>query len=358
MASKKTFKECLNSVPALISWVEKQDVSELKTFLLSNPAMPMIGIASGGSFSSAVYASMLYSAYRGIARAVTPLMLASISDEALKNSKLLFLSKSGKGFDADYVIQRALSVSQDNVACITRSDSDDNVAKKKLENCFCYHWEDYDGFIATLSPFAIWGVCYKAFTGQSDMMSKLEFDSRSAFEYSTKRGMSEPRPFNEIRNYLVIYSGWSEPVAVDFESKMVEAGYASVQMCDYRNFTHGRFMFLSNHLEDSVLVLLITPREKEFVRQLIYDGKDRSGKELFPSETQIVTIETELDSPLASIDLLIKQSLFFAEVGEAFGYEPCNPKNPAKIDKRIPKNIRYKGLKKMGTLKIMDVDES
>ena len=35
-----------------------------------------------------------------------------------------------------------------------------------------------------------------------------------------------------------------------------------------------------------------------------------------------VTIETEYDTPLASIDLLMKECVFFSEVGKTYSYEP------------------------------------
>ena len=59
--NKVEFSECMKSIPEILEWVDKQDVSGLQTFLLCNPTTPLICSASGGSTSSAVYASMLYS---------------------------------------------------------------------------------------------------------------------------------------------------------------------------------------------------------------------------------------------------------------------------------------------------------
>lgn len=357
--NKIEFSECMQSVPEILEWVDKQDVSGLQTFLLCNPTTPLICSASGGSTSSAIYASMLYSANKGIGRAISPLMFASLSYQTLNGVKVLILSQSGNGCDVEYVAMKSIRHTPRMTACLTRYNSNKknntvDIIRKWSNHWFMYNWKDYDdSFISTLSPFAMFGLLYKAYTNNS-IFDNLNIDLRPeyCFKYETKIHTSEVKPFDEIRNYMVLYSGWSEPIAYDFESKMVESGYASVQLCDYRNFTHGRFIFLSNHIEETVLVLLITPREKQFVEDLIYNGtSNMGGRELFPQNIQIVTIETEYDTPLASIDLLIKESIFFSEVGKAYGYNPCDPVNLSGIDKGTPRTKAFEGLLDMGNLK-------
>lgn len=357
--NKIEFSECMQSVPEILEWVDKQDVSGLQTFLLCNPTTPLICSASGGSTSSAIYASMLYSANKGIGRAISPLMFASLSYQTLNGVKVLILSQSGNGCDVEYVAMKSIRHTPRMTACLTRYNSNKknnivDIIRKWSNHWFMYNWKDYDdSFISTLSPFAMFGLLYKAYTNNS-IVDNLNIDLRPeyCFKYETKIHTNEVKPFDEIRNYMVLYSSWSEPVAYDFESKMVESGYASVQLCDYRNFTHGRFIFLSNHIEETVLVLLITPREKQFIEDLIYNGtSNMGGRELFPQNIQIVTIETEYDTPLASIDLLIKESIFFSEVGKAYGYNPCDPVNLSGIDKGTPRTKAFEGLLDMGNLK-------
>ena len=359
MTKKNTidFSECMQSIPQLLRWVDNQDVSDLQAYLFSNPTTPLICSASGGSTSSAIYAAMLYSTNKGIGKAISPLMFASLSEQAISNVKVLILSQSGNGCDVEYVAQKATRFNPRMTACLTRYDSSKgnktvDIIRKVSNHWFMYNWKDYDCFISTLSPFAMFGLLYRAFTNNKIMDNlNIELEPEYCFSYEAKNHISEVKPFDEIHNYMVLYSSWSEPVAYDFESKMVESGYASVQLCDYRNFTHGRFIFLSNHLEDTALVLLITPREEEFVIDLFYKGKsNRGGNELFPENMQIVIIETEYDSPLASIDLLIKECVFFSEVGKAFGYNPCNPINISGIDKGTPRTMAFEGLLDIGNM--------
>ena len=360
---KFAFVDCLSLVKNTLSWAEKQDVSGLQRFLFTRPELPMFCLSSGGSSSALSYAALLYSAYKGLARMVTPLTFSSFSDDSIRNSKVLILSKSGKGTDVKYLTDRILPLNPSNTAGITHAKSEgENLLLDRLtktnDNWFVYDWEDHEGFIATLSPFAMFGLFYKTFTNDSSFTDKLNLDLSPAkcFNYHYLQSDETPNAFKNIKNYIVLYSGWSEPVAQDFESKMIESGYASVQLCDYRNFTHGRFIFLSNHLEDSALVLMLTPREKEFVEKLILKAKNRDRALLYPAKTQIITLESEFDSPLAAVDLLCKEVVFFTEIGKSVGYDPNHPDNLSGIDKRIPRGIDFPHLLENSGLKGIHVE--
>ena len=98
-------------------------------------------------------------------------------------------------------------------------------------------------------------------------------------------------------------------------------------------------------MADSALVLLLTPKEQQFVKDLFYGQTWRGKKtDIFPCNTPIIKVGTELDSPLASIDLLIKMYVLFNDVAKASGDEPCKPMNPYKIDKRFPKSTPFLGM--------------
>ena len=192
---------------------------------------------------------------------------------------------------------------------------------------------------APFSPF------YKAFTGENEILGKLSVNltPEHCFFYSPRVEGSIPK-LQDIKNYIVLYNGWSRPVAADFESKMIESGIASVQLCDYRNWCHGRFIFLSKHMEDSALVLLLTPKEQQFVKDLFYGQTWRDKTDVFPANLPIIKVETENDSPIATLDLLVKIYVLFDEIAKANGDDPCKPINPCGIDKRFPKNTQFKGL--------------
>ena len=351
------FEDSLAQMKDALAWAEQQDVDRLRQFFVEDANTPLYVFSSGGSGGVGKYIAMLYETNKGMAKALTPLMMASVGDEALRQSKILLMTTSGKGVDEKYVVQRAVKVNPQGLCVVTRNVDDDNYVIKKLEkvtdNWHRYEWPvQPHSFIASTSTIARFGLYYKAFTNDSDILGKLSIDQipSSCYTYQP-RVEGEIPALKDIKNYMVLYAGWSEPIAFEFESMMVESGIASVQLCDYRNFCHGRFIFLSNHLEDTALVLFLTPREQQFARKLLLEGKDRGGKDLFPKNMAIASISTQLDSTLATIDLLLKERVFFSDVAQSNGIDPCSPPNPQCIDKRIPRSTAFvPSLNKLGPL--------
>ena len=354
---KVKFKDSLAMIPDALKWAEKQDVERLRRFLVENSNIPLYCFSSGGASSALEYAALLYETNQGMAKALTPLMMASISDATLKRAKILIVTGDGNGWDEKYTSKRATMVNPDGVAAIVRDSGVDNYVIKKLKNVttnwFIYEWLTQPGsFIATVETMCKFALFYKAFANESEIADKLEINlnPENCFNYGTRLEGDVPK-LNQIKNFIVLYAGWSKPVATDFECKMIECGFASVQLCDYRNFCHGRFIFVSKSLEDSALVLFLTPREQQFAKDLILEAVTWMDKEdVFPQNTPIVKIETAFDDPLATIDLMVKMQVFFNEVAESFGDEPCDPFNPCGIDKRFPRSTEFKGLLEMGAL--------
>ena len=108
---------------------------------------------------------------------------------------------------------------------------------------------------------------------------------------------------------------------------MTEAGLASCVISDYRDECHGRFLSLSNFIcsptrpwTDCVLVLLVTPREEDVCRNFLSN---------LPGHLPIVLVRTDIASPLGSIDLLYKMSMFTSVFGEY--YRHSNPNDPTNL---------------------------
>ena len=147
-----------------------------------------------------------------------------------------------------------------------------------------------------------------------------------------------------IKHFVVLYSDYAKPAAHDFEGVLVETGVASAQVSDYRNYCHGRFIFISNHTRHSTkghnlpesevaVILFVSPRNKKLVEEI--------REKALTKETPIVLIKTEYNDCRAALDLLIKSNLFLADYEEKeLGINPCAPENynAKEIDKRVPKN--------------------
>ena len=131
----------------------------------------------------------------------------------------------------------------------------------------------------------------------------------------------------DVKSYIILHGSWGRPVAKNLEGKMVESGLAVACVADFRSFTHGRFIYTSQHLEDSAIVILVSPREKDIAKRTLG---------YLPESAKVVFIETEQDAPEAALDLLIKATEFFKQACRVAGVNPASPANPGKIDKRKP----------------------
>ena len=99
MSNKIKFSEALSMIPTALKWAGNQDVEGLRKFFMVHPQQPLYCLGSGGSFSAMDYAALLYEANQGMAKALTPLSMSSISDKALAASKIFFTTTAGKGVD-------------------------------------------------------------------------------------------------------------------------------------------------------------------------------------------------------------------------------------------------------------------
>ena len=337
---RKTMSQRLATLPDLFKDADMQDVKGLHDFIFKDPEKPMLFIGNGGMLDH--FAGHLYEMNKGVARCITPLELAAISDETIRGTKCLLLSAGGGNMDIKYAAKRLLKVNADNTTCLTYSKNGEAFKDHDPSKVFHFKIPPYEeGFIAVEEKFYRDALMYRAFTG--NRASDVEIGS-NAYKYQLNQSAAVLTPLRRIRHFVVLYSDYGEPAAHDFESVLVETGVASVQVSDYRNYCHGRFLFVGNHTRhstkkhtltesDAAVVLLISPRNKGLVKDI--------REKALAKETPIVIIETEYNDCRAALDLIVKSNRFLADYEEkGLGINPCVPDNynAKEIDKRIPKN--------------------
>ena len=289
----KPFNSELEKLQDTIRWAERQDVTELRSFFSVNAGTPMICIGSGGSFSAASYAAMLYKQMCGLAVPMTPL--------AFKDFLIAF--------------QRGLAVGRGDMAgvCLRESSKLDAIIEKCNPD-FKKHTFPIptvkDGFLATNSLVAFFVLMYRCF-----------FDAKPSKHIGNGIGYALNHSFDffKIDNFIVLHSNLSEPVAVDLESKFSEAALGSVLMADYRNFGHGRHQWFDKKGGNSCIVALINDNDRELAEKTL-------GK--MPEDVHMVRIESGLKTPLATIDLLLKSFQFVSAIGTQRGIDPGRPGVP------------------------------
>ena len=313
----KPFKGELKKLSDTIRWAEKQDVASLAKFLFAeDKRVPLVCIGSGGSLSACHYAAMLYKQCNGVlAEAMTPLQLMYAGRDIIRDSKLLFLSASGKNKDILNAIKYGVKYNEAGMMSLTLRKN--NPTEELLEKFpKVQRWcedipSEKDGFLATNSLVATFTLLCRSFN-QAPVSNGISQERT----YSTNYEFD----LSAIQNFLVLYGAAGEPVAWDIESKLTEAALGSALLSDYRNFGHGRHHWFSKKGDNSCIIALITPVERELAYKTIG---------CLPKGVPVIFIETELETPAASIDMLLKAFRFVNDLGEARGIDPGRPGVPA-----------------------------
>ena len=333
---------------ALLEQAMKADVNGLRQFLTRNPGQPLLATGSGGAESVADFAALLYGACGGVATAVSPYTLNSYSDAALKTAKLLLVSKGGHNNDIVFAAKRGLAVNPDGTASFTLSTGDRNEVRKAFAKAGSAQSFDipglkvHDGFVSTQTPVTYFALLCRAFDPGVDLNKYKQVPTKPYRLVLNDDTALAPTDFKGVRNFILLHGSWGRPVAANLEGKLVESGLCTACVADFRNYAHGRFILTSNHLEDSAIVMLVSPRERDIAVRT---------RKFLPASAKLVLVETEADAPEASLDLLIRSSAFFFDLCEATGTDWKIPANPGRIDKRQPMWVPFvAGLKRDGPL--------
>ena len=313
----KPFKGELKKLSETILWAEQQDVTRLARFLFTeNKQIPLVCIGSGGSFSACHYAAQLYLQFNGVlALAMTPLQLMFAGHNIIRSSKLLFLSASGKNKDILNAIKYGVKYNETGMMSLTLRKN--NPTERLLEQYpkverWCENIpSEKDGFLATNSLLATFTLLCKAACATMSQDPKFKLSDMQLETFNLNLSI--------IQNFIVLYGAKGEPVAWDIESKLTEAALGSALLSDYRNFGHGRHHWFDKRSENSCIIALVTPIDRELAYKTI---------RCLPKSVPAIYIETELDGPQASIDLLLKAFRFINDLGEARSIDPGKPGVP------------------------------
>ena len=325
-------------LPSLIDQAQSANLDAVRSYLLSEPSVPLVVTGSGGSETAAELVALLYGAHGGVATAVSPYSLHSFSDQALSTAKVLVISMGGHNKDAVFACRRALEASPERAAGFFLSGGDRNEARRLFlkaapERGYLVPMPGInDGFVSTGTSIAYFALIVRLFQ-EGVHLDRYRSVPEIPFQLHLKDGtLLKPGVLRKVTNYIILSGSWGRPVALNLEGKLVETGMAGAEVYDFRNYCHGRFIYTSNHLEDSAVIMLISPRERDIAKRI---------REFLPGGTKLVLIETECDAPEASLDLLIRATSFFQGLCSECGADPTCPSNPGRIDKRVPISIPF-----------------
>ena len=95
----KPFLSELDAMPGVYGWAERAEIGGLDEFTRKAAGRPLYVVGSGGSFSAAVFASLLHQSAGSISKAVTPLEFAGHT-AIERESSVLIISAGGNNPDA------------------------------------------------------------------------------------------------------------------------------------------------------------------------------------------------------------------------------------------------------------------
>jgi hydroxymethylpyrimidine pyrophosphatase-like HAD family hydrolase len=97
-------------------------------------------------------------------------------------------------------------------------------------------------------------------------------------------------------NIIVLYSGLSEPVAFDIETKFSESALGNVVLADYRKFACTRQIWPDRRREKTLVIALISPENASFAGETLA---------LIPENVPVLRIETKSSGAKGMIELLL-----------------------------------------------------
>lgn len=321
----KAFAGELAVLNETLAWALSCDVRVLEQFVADVADRPLVAIGSGGSSTACHLAALLHRAHHGRpAFHTTPLDVLSLP-AGLHNAGVFLASASGKNKDVLAALQASISEESPAVAAITlRAQSPLREAAESYGRARVFAADaptGKDGYLATNSLVATCVLIARAY----------------GFEVAvpkTLRKTLDGTVFENRQMVQVLHGGWGSPVATDLESKLHESALAAAQLADYRNFGHGRHLWLARRAAETVVVALVTPATVPLADATL---------KLFPKNIPVVRLETSLDGPAGTIDLLVQAFHLVNCLGEMRQQDPGRPHVPEfgrKLYRLAPPRVR------------------
>lgn len=321
----KAFASELAALGDTLTWALSCDVTALERFVADVADLPLIAIGSGGSSTACHLTALLHrTRHRRPALFTTPLDVLSVP-AGLHRAAVFLASASGKNKDVLAALQASVTEESPAVAVVTlRAENPLSEAAASYPRARVFATNapaGKDGYLATNSLVATCALVARAY-GFGVSLSK---NPRKAVDGAI---------FEDRHMVQVLHGGWGSPVATDLESKLNESALAAAQLADYRNFGHGRHLWLAKRAAETVVVALVTPGTTAIAESTL---------NLFPKSIRVVRLETFRDGPEGTLDLLVQAFHLVDLIGLTRKQDPGRPHVPEfgrKLYRLTPPRVR------------------
>ena len=321
----KPYSQELDAFAETFAWAKRQDVKNLRHFLLRWSGEHAVVVGSGGSFSAAVAVALFRElAHHSPTTAATPLDFLSMLRRL--SPRTFLLSAEGKNKD---VLSAAAGAQNADLtsAALTLTPNNPLLDFARFGSAirpfvFEMDWVK-DGYLATNSLLATVLLFYKALFSPSDFEESLApiFDQQRLSARRAELANTPALADARHRGLLLLHSATAKPFAVDLESKLSEAALATVQSTDLRQFAHGRHLQLAINAPGPVILLAASTTDLALATataELLGTERDAHVIHIAGKTEQVVAISGLIDA------------MFLTEaLAQSSPYDPGQPEVPS-----------------------------
>lgn len=312
----------LNQLEATYQWALDVHIAEFSKADRGPTNAPLLAIGSGGSLSTASLVASLEQRYRGGFASFDSPLLASGNPLSLTGARVFIVSARGRNPDVLGFARNAIAAEPWSVISLCSMKGcplTDVVESFNRGKGFEFASPaGKDGYLATNSLVAMNTIVARCYGADGHLPRRW----RDLFDPSDlRKSLAEqnrgvaPIQSDEI---LLLYGLDTRPAAVDFESKFHESGLANVQLADYRNFAHGRHLWLAQRPSTTV-ILFICPSDRTIAEATL---------KLLPKSVHIIKVETLQDGVAATFAMQAAVFEIVAAYAADRGRDPGRPTVP------------------------------
>lgn len=269
----RRFIDELQQLPATMQWAAEQDVALLRRAVHLYGDRGLLAVGSGGSFTGAAYAAdQHFRVYGRPSQAITPLEVFQVPTNAAANAAGLLLSAEGKNHDILAAAKQLRLRACPTIGLTLRSKSplvelSDETGAASLA-AYDMPWGK-DGYLATNSLIATLILLWRAYEADATIAAELPLLGNWYLRFD--RHIQQAGSMKRSGRALILHGAVGRIGAIDLESKLTEGGLAFGQVCNFRQFAHGRHLQLSQLSEPVTVVSFSTggdPLAAETIRLL------------------------------------------------------------------------------------------
>lgn len=266
----KRFIDELQQLPSTMQWAAEQDVALLRRAVQLYGDRGLLAVGSGGSFTAAAYAAdQHFRVYGCPSQAITPIEVFKVPANAAANAAGLLLSAEGKNYDILAAAKQLRLRACPTVGLTLRSISPlvelcDETGAASLA-AYDMPWGK-DGYLATNSLIATLILLWRAYEG--DVIVAAELPRLANWYQQFDHHIGQVGSMKRSGRALILHGAIGRIGAIDLESKLTEGALAFGQVCNFRQFAHGRHLQLSQ-LSEPVTVVSISIGEDPLALETI-----------------------------------------------------------------------------------------